>query len=130
MILKILHCIVHKSGQDWHIQINPALWAYRTSIRTPTGATSFALVYGADAILPIEIEIPTLWVSLQGLIIDEDYRIFRLQELKLLDERCQVAFDHLQAYQKRISRGYNKKVKPREFQLGDLILKENPKNQQ
>ena len=28
-----------------------------------------------------------------------------------------------------MSRSYNKKVKPCDFQLGDLILRENPKNQ-
>jgi hypothetical protein len=28
-----------------------------------------------------------------------------------------------------MSKGYNKKVKPRKFEVGDLVLKENPKNQ-
>ena len=77
-ILKILHRTVHKNGRDWHLQINPALWAYRTSIRTPTGATPFSLTYGAEAILPLEVEIPSLRVSLKGLITDEDYRAMRL----------------------------------------------------
>ena len=53
-----------------------------------------------------------------------------LQELELLDECWQVAFNHLRAYQKRMSKSYNKKVCPCDFQLGDLILRENPKNQQ
>ena len=61
----------------------------------PTGATPFALVYGAEAVLPIEVEIPSLRVSLRGLITDEENRISRLQELELLDERGQVAFNHL-----------------------------------
>ena len=73
-LLKILHRTVHKSGKDWHLQINPALWAYRTSIRTPIGATPFSLVYGFEAVLPLEVEIPSLRVSLHGLIIDEDHR--------------------------------------------------------
>ena len=121
---------MNKFGKDWHLQINPALWAYRTSIRTPTGATPFSLVYGAKAVLPVEVEIPSLRVSLQDLIIDEDRRISRLQELDLLDERRQEAFDHLRAYQKRMSRGYNKKVRHKEFQDGDLVMRENPKNKQ
>ena len=29
-----------------------------------------------------------------------------------------------------MSQSYNKKVCPRSFQLGDLVLRENPKNQQ
>ena len=36
----------------------------------------FALVYGADVVLPIEVEIPTLIISMKGLIIDEDYIIY------------------------------------------------------
>ena len=93
--MKILHHIVCKSGRVWHFQINPTLWAYRTSIRTPIGAMPFALVYGADAMLPIEVEIPTLRISMKGLITDDDYRISWLQELVLLDERRQVGCDHL-----------------------------------
>ena len=52
----------------------------------PTGATSFSLVYGVEAVLPIEGEIPSLRVSLMGLISDDENRISRLQELELLDE--------------------------------------------
>lgn len=102
-------------GHDWHAQLNPALWAYRTSIRTPTGATPYALVYGAEAILPLEVEIPSLRVSLKGLINDEYYRISRLQELELLDERCQHAADHLKGYQLIMSWSYNHIVKPWTF---------------
>ena len=54
----------------------------------------------------------------------------RLQELELLDEKCQASFDHMRVYQKRMSKAFNKKVHPREFQVGDLVLRENPKNQQ
>lgn len=52
-LLKILHCTVQNSGRDWHIQINLTLWAYRTTIHTPTGATPFSLVYGYEAVLPL-----------------------------------------------------------------------------
>ena len=104
------------------MQINPALWAYRTSICTPTRATPFALTYGAEAVLPLEVEIPSLRVSLKGLIIDEDYRAMRLQELELLDEKRMVSFDHMRVYQKYMSKAFNKKVHPREFQIGDLVL--------
>ncbi|GLJ16331.1 hypothetical protein SUGI_0276020 [Cryptomeria japonica] len=129
-ILKILKKTVDDAGHNWHIQLNPALWAYRTSVRTPTGATPYSLVCGSKAILPIEVELPSLQVSLQNIISDEDYRVSRLQELELLDERRQTAYSHLKAYQQRMSHSYNHKVKPRTFEVGDLVLRENPKNQQ
>lgn len=52
----------------------------------------------------------------------------KLQELKLLDEKRKVSFNHMRVYQKILSKTYNKKVPPRVFQVGDLVLCENPKN--
>ena len=98
-------------------------------MRTPTGATPFSLVYGTEAVLPLEVEIPSLRISLKNLISDEDYRVARLNELELLDERRQQAFNHLQGYQNCLRRNYHKKVKPRTFEVGDLVLMENQKNQ-
>lgn len=129
-ILWILKKIANDAGYNWHIQLNPTLWAYCTSVRTPSGATPYSLIYGVEAILPIEVKLPSLQVSLCNLISDEDYRISCLQEIELLDERKQSAFNHLRAYQQRMSRSYKHKVKPHTCEVGDLVLKENPKNQQ
>ena len=46
--------------KDWHEKLPFTLLAYRTSVRTSTGATPFFLVYGMEAVLPIEVEIPSL----------------------------------------------------------------------
>lgn len=62
------------------------------------GATPFSLVYGFESILPIEIEIPSLRVSLKDLVNNEEYQVSKLYELELLDERCMSSLNHLQAY--------------------------------
>lgn len=89
---------MNKASHDWNVQLNPALWAYRTSIHTPIGETPYSLVYGPEAILPLEAEIPSLGVSLKGIIPHEEYQVNRLQELEILDERRQRSFDHLKEY--------------------------------
>lgn len=127
-ILKILKKVVNDSERDWHLQLNPSLWAYRTCIRMETSTTPFSLVYGAEAILPIEIELPSLRVSLKNIISEENYRVARLQELEFLDEKWQNALKHLQYYQNRMRRSYNKWVKPRCFEIGYIILKKNQIN--
>ncbi|KAG8493371.1 hypothetical protein CXB51_010931 [Gossypium anomalum] len=48
--------------KDWHEKLPFALYAYRTSVRTSTGATPFSLVYGMEAVLPVKVEIPSLRV--------------------------------------------------------------------
>ncbi|KAA3481527.1 reverse transcriptase [Gossypium australe] len=56
--------------KDWHEKLPFSLYAYRTSVRTSIGATPFSLVYEMDAILPIEVKIPSLRV-LAELKLDE-----------------------------------------------------------
>lgn len=72
------------------------------------GATPYSLVYGTKAILPIEVELPSLRISLKNVISNEDHRVARLQELELLDEKRQTALDHLQHYQNKMMENYNK----------------------
>lgn len=78
--------------------------------------------------MPVEVELPSLSISLKNIISDEDHRVARLQELELLDEKRQTALNHLQGYQNRMRRSYNKRVRPRHFEVGDIILKENQRN--
>jgi hypothetical protein len=49
---------IHKTS--WHTMLFSALWAYRKSVKSATGFTPFQLVYGLEAILTIECEIPSL----------------------------------------------------------------------
>ena len=43
----------------------------------------------------------------------------------LFDERRLKALYHVQGYQRRIARAFNKKVKSRNLMKGDLVLKDN-----
>lgn len=69
------------------------MWAYKTSIKTATGATPFSLVYGYEVVVPLELELPSLRISLQGEISDEEARKARLHQLESLDEKIIKAID-------------------------------------
>ncbi|CAI8604819.1 unnamed protein product [Vicia faba] len=51
--------------KDWHEMLPFSLHGYRTSVHTSTGATPFYLVYGMEAVLPVEVEIPSLRVIME-----------------------------------------------------------------
>ena len=95
-----------ETSRDWSEKLPFALWAYRTSFRTSTGATPYSLVYGMEAVLPVEIEMGSLRVALEQ----------QISEVSLLDERRLRAIDHIQAYQMKMSRSFKKRVKPRPLQ--------------
>ena len=40
-----------------------------------------------------------------------------------MDERRLRAIDHVQAYQRKMNRVFKKRVKPKKFKKGDLVLK-------
>jgi len=44
----------------WYDELQPVLWAYRTTPRRSTGETPFSLVYGMEAVVPAELNVPGL----------------------------------------------------------------------
>ncbi|XP_073152772.1 uncharacterized protein [Henckelia pumila] len=121
-LCNLLKKIIAKSKKDWHERIGEALWAYRTTYKTPTQATPYALVYGVEVIMPLEQQIPSLRITIQEGLTEEENACLRLEELEALDEKKLEAQQRLECYQARLSRAFNKKVRSRSFQVGDLVL--------
>jgi hypothetical protein len=109
-LCNILKKVVNRSKKDWHERIGEALWAYRTTFRTPTQATPYSLVYGVEAVLPLECQIPSLRIAIQEGLSNEDNVRLRLEELEGLDEKHLEAQQRLECYQARLCRAFNKKV--------------------
>jgi deoxyribose-phosphate aldolase len=55
--------------KDWHEMLPFALHAYRTVVRTSTGATLYTLVYGMEAVMPLKVENPSVRV-----LVDSEFR--------------------------------------------------------
>lgn len=122
MIIKLLKKFVSSSKRDWNERLGECLWANRTTVRIATGNTPFSLVYGCEAVLPLEIQIPSLRIALANqMTIAENDRL-RLQELEVLDVKRLKAQQRIELYQACISRAFNKRVKQRAFRKGDLVL--------
>ena len=123
-LLKIIKKTVETTkGSDWPDRLVEALWAYRTSIRTPTGETPYALTYGMEAVLPFELLHPSLRIQLDEEMTEGQRREALQIQLDLLDEKRMKAAEHAQVYKKRIARAYDKHVIERKFKTGDLVLK-------
>ncbi|WCJ18434.1 hypothetical protein M5689_000786 [Euphorbia peplus] len=109
--------------KDWHEMLPYALHGYRTTVRTSVGATPYSLVYGMEVVVPIEVEIPSLRVILESGISESEWMQKRYDQLNFVEEKRLAAICHGQLYQRRLIQSYGKKVRAKNFQEGDLVLK-------
>ena len=91
-------------------------------MRNPTKATPFSLVFECEAVLPLEIQISSLHITLAIEMTYEDKNRLRLQELEALDDKRLQSQQQIGLYQARLTKAFNKKVKERIFKKYDLFL--------
>ncbi|XP_010457030.1 PREDICTED: uncharacterized protein LOC104738571 [Camelina sativa] len=106
----------------WADELDGVLWSHRTSPRRSTGRTPFSLAYGMEALAPEEISVPTLRRSM--LVHNPALNTeMMLDTLDTLEEERGRALTRIQNYQQQAAKFYNKKVRPRHFDEGDLVLR-------
>jgi len=88
-----------------------------------TNVSPYQLVYGHDAVLPWEIKTRSRQVSFQDQLAADDYATLVKDELDNLAEHRLRALISIEENKKRVARGYDKKVKVKEFTNRDLVWK-------
>ncbi|KAL5571463.1 hypothetical protein UlMin_021060 [Ulmus minor] len=111
---------LEKSKGAWVDELPLVLWSYRTSFRTTTGETPFSLAYGVDAVVPVELGIPTFRIEN---FTEEDNDVLLALASDLLEEKRDKAQLRATALQQTVARHYNSKVKLRRFTKGDLVIR-------
>ncbi|KAJ9561688.1 hypothetical protein OSB04_006848 [Centaurea solstitialis] len=102
----------------WVEELPSVLWANRTTPRASTGQTPYSLVYGCEAVLPIEAQIPTA----RSRTYDQN-AINLSYDLDALEEIREKALRTMAAQKGIVERHFNKKVKTKIFQVGDYVLR-------
>src|SRR3954469_5316574 len=95
------------------------VWLIRRTPNRATGQTPFALVYGAEAVLPTEL----IHGSPRVLAYDElEQEKLRQDDVALLEEDRLRATVRAACYQQALRRYHSRKVRARSFEEGDLVL--------
>ena len=105
---------------NWVEYLPEVLWAYRMTQKSATRETPFALAFGTEAVAPVEVRIKSPMIELAS--VEHNDEALRLN-LDLLDEKREQVLRRTEDYQRKTAWYYNKKVKPRSYMPGDLVLK-------
>ena len=96
------------------------MWAYKTTVRIPTGETPFKLAYGSEAVIPAEVHMANHRVMKYQ---DEENKEQLHLNLDLIDEVWMDTEQRIARYKNLMAKQYDAMVKPRRFNIGDLVLK-------
>jgi hypothetical protein len=92
-----------------------ALWAHHISKHSTTKVTPFELVYGQEAVLPVEVNLDALRIARQNELSIVDYYNLMLNRLdEVLNER-KNALGEIESDKLKVARAYNKRVKKKSF---------------
>ncbi|KAL2226842.1 UNVERIFIED_CONTAM: Pol polyprotein [Sesamum indicum] len=109
-----------KTKNSWDEELPGVLWAYRTTPRSTTGETPFCLIYGSEATIPTEIGEETQRVATYDPEANAEARAF---DLATVEERREKAWTKMLHHKGLMMRNKKKKLRKRELQVGDLVLK-------
>nr|XP_033509584.1 uncharacterized protein LOC117274422 [Nicotiana tomentosiformis] len=88
--------------------------------KTGTGETLLSLVYGAEALIPVDIGEPsTMYTQATEESNEEEMRM----NLDLLEERREATLIRMAAQKQMIERYYNRKANLQYFKIEDFVLK-------
>ena len=96
------------------------LLVYRTTRKSATQGTLFALAFGIEVVAPVEVGLKSLRIEFTNAEHNEES--LRLN-LDLLEKKRDQDLKRAEDYQRKIARYYDRKVRPNSFKPGNLVLK-------
>ena len=119
-LLKIIKTRLKGAKEIWPDVLPSVLWVYKTIVRTSTRETPFTLAYRSDAVKPVKVGLTSYRAAHYN--NEENEKHFRLN-LDLINEVRMDAEQRVARYKNLMTKHHNALVKPRQFNVGDLVLK-------
>ncbi len=122
-LLKFVKKKIEEYPKRWHEVLSEALWAHRISKHGVTKVSPFELVYGQEAVLPVEVNVGSLRYIKQDDLSVEEYQTLMGDNLDDVTDKRLYALGDIEKEKKRVAKAYNKRVIAKLFQVGDLVWK-------
>lgn len=87
--------------------------------KTPTGQTPYSLAYRLEAVVPVEMTIPSVKIAKYNTSENEANQAIALN---LIDEQCDKTELWNEAYKRNVAKYHNRQVHLKTFNIGSLVL--------
>eukprot|EP00253_Pinus_taeda_P017642 PITA_17642 len=115
---------VNEDERNWHNTLTNTLWADRVTPKVALGNSPYFLIYGQEAILPPNVNLPSLQLSQASrgtplaLLQKRIYQLVRLEQLR------DKAINKFRNHQMIVKRWFDRHlVGDKDYQVGELVLK-------
>ena len=115
--------------KSWHKKLFNVLWADQVSQKKFIGMSPFELVYGVDTVFPTSLAVPVVKL-LQEASSEDDHMKRRINQMIHLQQTKEEFFQNMFKLQERIKRIYDRKAKADRFEIGDIVLKWDARNEE
>jgi hypothetical protein len=110
-LIKLIKKKIENNPWRWHEVLSTALWAHLISRHGATKLTPFELVYGQEAVLPIEVNLDTYRLAKRNDLFAILYNDLMMDNIhEVTDNRIQD-LKEIEKDKARVTRDYNKTVK-------------------
>nr|GEX80451.1 reverse transcriptase domain-containing protein [Tanacetum cinerariifolium] len=111
-----------EGNKNWVEELPHVLWAHRTMIKSSHDDKPFSLTYGTEAVIPVEIIMPTYRTAAVDVVNnDKELRL----NLDLLEERRERAAICEARTKSKMIKYYNARVRGVAFKPGDFVYRSN-----
>jgi hypothetical protein len=101
--------------------LSEALWAHKISKHNATKVSPFELVYGQEAVLPVEISLNAVRFAKQNDLTVSDYYNSMMDNIDEVTDKRVTTLGEIEKDKIMVAKAYYKKVKAKSFQVGDLV---------
>lgn len=85
--------------------------------------TPYEPVYGQEAVLPVDVNLQALRIARQNDLSAVDYSNLMMDRIDDVSEERLRDLREIEKEKLRVAKAYNKRVREKSFQLGDLVWK-------
>ena len=120
-LIKLIKKKIEENPRRWHEVLSEALWAHRISRHGATKVTPFELVYGQEAVLPVDVNLDAYRRAKQNDLSAVMYHDLMMDNIDEVTDVRLKALKEIKKDKARVAKAYKNKVKSKSFQVGELV---------